>query len=78
MQILVLPVISGLSLATLGCSAMTEREVDQRRYERADYEGVFLDYRASWMNRGKRIWISARGTVCRDGIPGRGDRYYRD
>ena len=63
-------------LTMAGCGAMTERELEQRRYERANHEAEFIDYRARCYARGKRLWISARGKVGRDGVPGPGDHYY--
>ena len=68
----ILPVIVILT----GCAGLTERELEERNYERANYEAEFIDYRTRCSVRGKRMWISARGTVGRDGIPSPGDHYY--
>ena len=65
-----------LILFTTGCAGMTERELEQRSYERANYEAEFVDYRARCYADGKRLWISARGKVGRDGVPSPGDHYY--
>ena len=59
-----------------GCATLSEAELEHREYERASFEAEFLDYRARCTLEGKRIWISARGKVGRDGIPSRGDVYY--
>ena len=59
-----------------GCASLTDAQWEHLEYERASYEAEFLDYRARCTQTGKRIWISARGKVGRDGIPSRGDVYY--
>ena len=59
-----------------GCATLDERDREARDYRRATFEAEFLDYRARCTQSGKRIWISARGKVGRDGIPQPGDRYY--
>ena len=65
-----------LLLPAPGCASLSEAELERRAYDRANFEAEFIDYRARCMMRGKRIWISARGTVGRDGIPAPGDVYY--
>lgn len=59
-----------------GCASLSEAELERRQYQRATYKAEFLDYRDRCTLRGKRIWISARGKVGRDGLPAPGDVYY--
>ena len=73
-SILITIVIAPAFLA--GCATMTEAQIEARTYRNAMYEAEFLDYRAVCENAGRRVFIDARNTVGRDGIPTYGDRYY--
>ena len=70
------PILAFAVLTLAGCAALDETRLEDRTYARADFENRFLDYRAACQRNGGRIYILATGRVDRDGIPGRGDRYF--
>ncbi len=69
-------VILLLAPSVTGCTTLTNAQIEDRIYERADYRAQFLDFRATCWKQDKRIFIDARDTPPKLGIPHYKDRYY--
>jgi hypothetical protein len=61
---------------TTGCATLSNAELEYRDYQRAEFRNQFLDERTRCQQRGGRIYVDAKQTLGRDGIPKRGDRYF--
>lgn len=63
-------------LSAGGCATLSEADLERRDYRRSDFRNQFIDDRALCHARGGRMYIDAKQTLGRDGIPRRGDRYF--
>ena len=61
---------------TSGCAGLSEADLEYRDYQRAEFKNRFLDERSRCQQRGGRIYVDAKQTLRRDGIPNPGDRYF--
>lgn len=59
-----------------GCSTTSALDQESRRYERADYQARFVDFRSACLKQGGLVYIDARKRPLRPGMPEPGDRYY--
>lgn len=64
------------ALLVTGCISLTEAQLEARDYRRADFVNQFLDYRQHCQAIGGKIFIDAKQSLDRKGLPHRGDRYY--
>ena len=70
-------ILAGLAiLIASGCTQLTQSQLEDRRYPRAEYRAHFLEFRTACWQQDKRIFIDARHTPPKLGIPHRGDRYF--
>ncbi len=69
-------VILLLTLSATGCATLTNSQIEDRIYIRAEYQSQFLDFRAACWKQNRRIFIDARNIPPTLGIPHYGDRYY--
>lgn len=58
-----------------GCISLTDAQLEAREYRRADFRNQFMDYRQRCLAAGGKIFIDAKQSLDRDGLPHRGDRY---
>lgn len=64
------------ALLVTGCISLTEAQLEARDYRRADFVNQFLDYRARCRAIGGKVFIDAKQSLDRNGLPHRGDRYH--
>jgi len=65
-----------VALVVCGCAPLTEVQLENREYRRVEHIERFRAFRADCRARGKRVLIDAIRQLPRDGMPGRGDRYF--
>jgi len=65
-----------VALVACGCAPLTEVQLENREYRRVEHIERFRAFRADCQARGKRVLIDAISQLPRDGMPGRGDRYF--
>ena len=64
------------ALLATGCISLTEAQLEARDYRRADFVNEFLDYRQRCRAIGGKVFIDAKQSLDRKGLPHPGDRYY--
>ncbi|MDZ7645481.1 MAG: hypothetical protein U5K76_15455 [Woeseiaceae bacterium] len=69
-------IVPGIVALVSACTPLTERERQDREYERGEFRAQYLEFKAACEAQGGTVVIRSRRRIGPDRIPNPGD-YYR-
>jgi len=63
------------ALLSVACAPMTERERENREYQRVDYQAKYIDFRSRCQSKGGIILLTSTSRMRGSDLPARNDKY---
>ena len=67
--------LAATALLTVACTPITEREREQREYQRVDFQARYLDFRSRCQAKGGIVLLTSSSRMRGNDLPERNDKY---